>query len=93
MRQSQTQQGHRFSSDTDTEVIVHAIYNELEQGVDLLDAVRNTTRLLDGAYALGVINTADPVRLITTRHGSPLVIGLGIGENCRRLRCVVRCWR
>ncbi len=81
LRQSQTQQGHSFSSDTDTEVIVHAIYNELEQGVDLLDAVRNTTRLLDGAYALGVINTADPGRLITTRHGSPLVIGLGIGEN------------
>ncbi|MEN8177242.1 MAG: glutamine--fructose-6-phosphate transaminase (isomerizing), partial [Pseudomonadota bacterium] len=81
LRVSQTKAGHRFTSETDTEVIVHAIHDQLETGVDLLDAVRNTTRILDGAYALGVINREEPNRMIVARHGSPLVIGLGIGEN------------
>jgi len=81
LREAQKKAGHRFTSETDTEVIVHAVHDQLETGVDLLTAVRNTTRTLDGAYALGVISKQDPNRLIAARHGSPLVIGLGIGEN------------
>ena len=81
LREAQKQAGHRFTSETDTEVIVHAIHDQLKTGVDLLTAVRNTTRTLDGAYALGVISKQEPNRLIAARHGSPLVIGLGIGEN------------
>ena len=60
---------------------MHAIHDQLETGVNLLTAVRNTTRTLEGAYALGVISRQEPNRLIAARHGSPLVIGLGIGEN------------
>jgi glucosamine--fructose-6-phosphate aminotransferase (isomerizing) len=81
LRQIQQTGGYRFTSETDTEVIVHAIHDQLKTGVDLLAAVRNTTRMLDGAYALGVISKDEPNRLIAARHGSPLVIGLGIGEN------------
>jgi glucosamine--fructose-6-phosphate aminotransferase (isomerizing) len=81
LREAQKKTGHRFTSETDTEVIVHAIHDQLKMGADLLNAVRNTTRTLDGAYALGVICKDEPNRLIAARHGSPLVIGLGIGEN------------
>jgi glucosamine--fructose-6-phosphate aminotransferase (isomerizing) len=81
LRGSQKASGHKFTSETDTEVIVHAIHDQLETGTDLLEAVRNTSKTLDGAYALGVILKEEPNRLIAARHGSPLVIGLGIGEN------------
>ena len=81
LRERQREAGHRFTSDTDTEVIVHAVYDRLADGDDLLEAVRGTVAELEGAYALGVVSTRDPDRLIAARHGSPLVIGLGIGEN------------
>jgi glucosamine--fructose-6-phosphate aminotransferase (isomerizing) len=81
LRREQTVAGHRFTSATDTEVIAHAIYDELAAGQGLLDAVRNARRRLDGAYALGVIDTQDADRLVAARQGSPLVIGLGFGEN------------
>jgi glucosamine--fructose-6-phosphate aminotransferase (isomerizing) len=81
LRATQTAGGHRFTSNTDTEVIVHAIYDELAKGEGLLEAVRRTIARLEGAYALGVIDTLDTDRLVATRHGSPLVIGLGFGEN------------
>ncbi len=71
LRATQTASGHRFTSATDTEVIVHAIYDELVDGRDLLEAVRRTVNRLEGAYALGVIDTLDPDRLVATRHGSP----------------------
>ena len=81
LRAKQLQAGHRFTSDTDTEVIVHAIHDQLEQGADLLTAVRETISTLKGAFALGVITNNEPDHLIVARRGSPLVIGLGIGEN------------
>jgi glucosamine--fructose-6-phosphate aminotransferase (isomerizing) len=81
LRARQTATGHRFTSATDTEVIVHAVYDELVAGKDLLDAVRGTVACLEGAYALGVLDTRDTGHLVATRHGSPLVIGLGFGEN------------
>ncbi len=81
LRRQQEKQAHVFTSDTDTEVIVHAIYDHLQRGGDLFDAVRQTVAGLHGAYALGVIAVNEPDRLIATRHGSPLVIGVGIGEN------------
>ena len=81
LRAEQTAGGHVFTSGTDTEVIVHAIFDQLEAGQGVLDAVRNTVHKLEGAFALGVIDTQDADRLIATRHGSPLVIGVGFGEN------------
>ena len=73
--------GYEFESETDTETIVHQIHEFLEAGLPLREAVRQTCDLLEGAYAIGVISTGSPGRLITARQGSPLVIGLGEGEN------------
>jgi glucosamine--fructose-6-phosphate aminotransferase (isomerizing) len=81
LRDAQSQLGYAFTSDTDTEVVVHQVHQHLEQGMDLLQAVRATTLDLDGAYALGVIATDQPDHLIAARLGSPLVIGVGIGEH------------
>jgi glucosamine--fructose-6-phosphate aminotransferase (isomerizing) len=80
LREQQINLGYKFSSDTDSEVIVNQIYDYLDKGEDLLSAVVNTTMMLEGAYALGVINKNDPDRIIATRSASPLVIGIGIGE-------------
>jgi glucosamine--fructose-6-phosphate aminotransferase (isomerizing) len=73
--------GYEFESETDTETIVHKIHEFLEVGLSLLEAVRQTCAMLEGAYAIGVISTGSPGRLITARQGSPLVIGLGEAEN------------
>ncbi|MGD8925213.1 MAG: glutamine--fructose-6-phosphate transaminase (isomerizing) [Thioalkalispiraceae bacterium] len=81
LRLQQTQQGYEFTSDTDTEVIVHQIFeHHVVQRKDLFSAVQDTIQELEGAYALGVISKEEPGRLIATRSGSPLVIGVGIGE-------------
>jgi glucosamine--fructose-6-phosphate aminotransferase (isomerizing) len=80
LREQQTKQGFVFTSDTDTEVIVHQVYHHLDEGVDLLEAVRQTCRDMEGAYALGVVSTSEPGHLIAARRGSPLVVGIGIGE-------------
>ena len=81
LRRAQIAAGHAFTSETDTEVVVHAVYDQLAAGHGLVEAVRRTTRQLEGAYALGVIDTQDPDRLVAARFGSPLVIGIGFGEN------------
>jgi glutamine---fructose-6-phosphate transaminase (isomerizing) len=80
LREQQINLGYTFTSDTDSEVIVNQIHDYLEKGEDLLSAVVKTTNMLEGAYALGVINQNNPGRLIASRSGSPLVIGIGIGE-------------
>ncbi len=81
LRKGQQEAGYSFSSQTDTEVIVHAIHQQLDLTDDLLEAVTNTISTLEGAYALGVIAINDPDTLIVARKGSPLVIGVGIGEH------------
>ncbi|MCW8930095.1 MAG: glutamine--fructose-6-phosphate transaminase (isomerizing) [Gammaproteobacteria bacterium] len=72
--------GVKFCSQTDSESIVHLIGKNRDEGKDLLHAVLDTIKELEGAYALGVIDNKEE-RLIAARSGSPLVIGLGIGEN------------
>jgi glucosamine--fructose-6-phosphate aminotransferase (isomerizing) len=81
LRSRQMQDGFEFTSETDTEVVVHEIYRHLRSGPDLLGAVRATLLELRGAYAIGVVFSGEPDRLIAARHGSPLVVGLGIGEH------------
>jgi glucosamine--fructose-6-phosphate aminotransferase (isomerizing) len=81
LRRQLEAKGYEFESDTDTETIVHQVHEFLGDGLLLLDAVRKTTGILEGAYAIGVITTGEPKRLIAARHGSPLVIGLGESEN------------
>jgi glucosamine--fructose-6-phosphate aminotransferase (isomerizing) len=73
--------GYTFHSDTDTEVIAHLIEVFRRQGISLLDSVMAARCELQGAYALAVISPNEPDTLIVARQGSPLVIGLGIGEN------------
>jgi len=73
--------GFEFTSETDTEVVAHLICDQLNSGVELLDAVRNSVARLEGAFALGVIEQNNPDRLICARQGSPLVVGVGMGEN------------
>ncbi len=80
LRDTQKAQGYNFTTETDTEVIAHQVYHELESASSLLQAVKNTIKHLEGAYALGVISNTDENTLVTCRKGSPLVIGVGIGE-------------
>ena len=76
-------EGYVFSSQTDTEVVAHLIHraSEAQSEPCLLDAVQSILPLLHGAYALGVICSKHPDQLIAVRAGSPLVVGVGIGEN------------
>jgi glucosamine--fructose-6-phosphate aminotransferase (isomerizing) len=76
LRARQREAGYRFTSQTDTEVIVHQIDHYLDTGKDLLAAVQATVADLDGAFALGVISRDEPGRLVAARRGSPLVIGI-----------------
>ncbi len=73
--------GYEFTSQTDTEVVAHLINDLYRQSPDLLEAVRAVIPLLHGAFALGIVHVDSPDELITVRLGSPLVIGVGIGEN------------
>jgi glutamine---fructose-6-phosphate transaminase (isomerizing) len=74
-------QGYAFDSDTDSEVIAHLIESLARDGRSLLDAVRSAVKQLDGAYAIAVISRDEPDRVIGVRVGSPLVVGIGIGET------------
>ena len=71
--------GYEFSSQTDTEVIAHLI-NENDDG-DLLQAVMSSVKHIRGSYAIAVIATDEPNRVIAARQGSPMIVGLGDGEN------------
>ncbi|WP_416421637.1 glutamine--fructose-6-phosphate transaminase (isomerizing) [Pseudomonas sp. App30] len=73
--------GYVFSSDTDTEVIAHLLHHYLKTLPDLTDALKATVKELHGAYGLAAISLKQPDRLVAARSGSPLVIGLGLGEN------------
>lgn len=73
--------GHVFSSETDTEVIAHLVFEELKSASSLLEAVQKTVVQLEGAYGTVVLDKQDPERMVVARSGSPLVVGLGIGEN------------
>lgn len=81
LKAKQVSQGHNFTSETDTEVIGHAIYDELDKAQgDLFEAVTQAVKQFEGAYALGVVSVDDLGMLVAARKGSPLVIGVGIGE-------------
>ncbi|MFU8813880.1 MAG: glutamine--fructose-6-phosphate transaminase (isomerizing) [Pseudomonadales bacterium] len=73
--------GYTFASETDSEVIAHLVEHHYAQGESLLDAVRNAIQRLEGAFAIGVLAYDQPDRIVAARMGSPLVVGVGIGEN------------
>jgi len=73
--------GHVFESETDTEVIAHLVHENLKASVGLAEAVREAVRRFTGAYAIVVFDAQAPDRFVVARIASPLVIGLGFGEN------------
>ena len=73
--------GYEFLSQTDTETIVHLVHHEMRDGKSLLDALKAAIPQLHGAYGVAAIHADDPERVVCARSGSPLVLGLGIGEN------------
>ncbi len=73
--------GYEFHSETDTEVIAHLVHDNLKHGVGLAEAVREAVRRFTGAYAIVVFDAQAPDRFVVARIASPLVIGLGFGEN------------
>ncbi len=75
------QVGHKFTSDTDTEVLVHLVEEMFKYTDDLTDAVRLALKEVDGAYGIAVISVHAPDCIIVARKGSPLVIGIGDGEH------------
>ncbi|MGI9235877.1 MAG: glutamine--fructose-6-phosphate transaminase (isomerizing) [Woeseiaceae bacterium] len=74
-------EGYVFDSETDTEVAAHLVHHYLKEGLDLVEAVGKAVERFEGAYALLVVDAEDPDRIVVSRVASPLVIGLGDGEN------------
>ena len=82
LKQELISQGYIFSSDTDSEVLVHLIDRiwKSDASLDLESATRNALRHVDGAYGICVISSREPDKIVVARKGSPLVIGIGTGE-------------
>jgi glutamine---fructose-6-phosphate transaminase (isomerizing) len=73
--------GHELASETDTEVAAHLLERELDAGADLTTAMQRVCCRLEGAFTLVALDAADPSRVVAARRNSPLVVGLGDGEN------------
>ncbi|MBI4796343.1 MAG: glutamine--fructose-6-phosphate transaminase (isomerizing), partial [Deltaproteobacteria bacterium] len=73
-------EGHRFASETDTEIVSHLIVKHMHRGVDYLEAVRLTLMEIKGSYALVIVNSQEPRMLVAARKESPLILGLGEEE-------------
>ncbi|MBI1334559.1 MAG: glutamine--fructose-6-phosphate transaminase (isomerizing) [Armatimonadetes bacterium] len=81
LKQDLLADAHKFHSQTDTEVAAHVIGREYVDGVPLEEAVRRAIRKLRGAYALVVMSQSEPEKIVCVRNSSPLVLGIGEGEN------------
>jgi glucosamine--fructose-6-phosphate aminotransferase (isomerizing) len=81
LKSEQQAQGYNFTSDTDTEVIAHAIHKALETCSTLVEATQKAIKTFEGAYGIGVISPKEPGHIIATRSGSPLVIGISKKGN------------
>jgi len=81
LKNNQKKLGYEFKSETDTEVIAHAIDFEMKSCVTLIEAVQNAVKFFKGSYGLGIISSKYPDQIIATRKSSPLVIGIGKNGN------------
>ena len=81
LKDSQIKQGYKFTSDTDTEVIAHAIELAMQSNNTLLHSVQKAIKTFEGSYGLGIISPHYSNTIIATRKGSPLVIGVGKNGN------------
>ncbi|MGC4121072.1 MAG: glutamine--fructose-6-phosphate transaminase (isomerizing) [Myxococcales bacterium] len=81
LKESLKEKGHTFTSETDTEIFAHLISDEIERGKELAEAVRGALQKVKGTYALAVLYEKEPTKLVAVKNASPLVLGLGKGEN------------
>jgi glucosamine--fructose-6-phosphate aminotransferase (isomerizing) len=81
LKENLIKKGHKFTSQTDTEVIPHLIEDFLKEGYDFFTSIKKTIECIEGAYALAIINKKEPDKIIAVRLHSPLIIGLGDNEN------------
>jgi glucosamine--fructose-6-phosphate aminotransferase (isomerizing) len=81
LRQELQDAGYPFSSDTDTEVMVHLVHQLVSEGNNLFGAVRKAVKRLQGAYAIAVVSASEPGVIVGARAGSPLVLGIGFHEH------------
>lgn len=81
LKRSLKDQGYTFRSDTDTEVVAHLIDSFLKKGNELFQAVRLSLSEVNGAYGIAVVYQNEPDKIVVARKGSPLVLGIGEGEN------------
>jgi glucosamine--fructose-6-phosphate aminotransferase (isomerizing) len=75
------QKGYEFNSETDTEVIAHLIHHHFQESNNLKAAVCTTLKVLEGTYAIAILSSETPGHLLAARRGSPLIVGIGIGEH------------
>ncbi|MBE9536460.1 MAG: glutamine--fructose-6-phosphate transaminase (isomerizing) [Proteobacteria bacterium] len=81
LKEELTRSGHSFTSETDTEVIAHLVSEIFRSEDDIIKAVRKALKRVEGSYAIALILQSEPGRLIAARKASPLVLGIGEGEN------------
>ena len=81
LKQRLQKAGHEFKTETDTEVVAHLIEEKMKDGTKFVDAVKKTLKELEGHYALVMIDGTEPGTIVAAKHGPPLVVGLGEGEN------------
>ncbi|KAB2351791.1 glutamine--fructose-6-phosphate transaminase (isomerizing) [Actinomadura rudentiformis] len=81
LRAELEERGHGLASDTDTETVAHLLEEELKGGIGLAEALRRVCRRLEGAFTLVAVHASDPELVVGARRNSPLVVGLGDGEN------------
>ena len=81
LRERLSGQGRKFTSQTDTEIVAHLVDEEVQKGLGLGDAVRAALKLVHGAYAIVVLSDKHPGEIVAAKNASPLVLGLGEGEN------------
>jgi len=80
LRQKLLSEGHEFSSETDSEVLAHLIGHFYQQEKDLIVAVREALKLVEGTYGIAVITQDEPDKIVAARKGSPLILGIGSDE-------------
>jgi len=81
LKKGLTNYGYKFKSETDSEVLVHLIDNFIKKGFDLTKSVQLALHEVEGTYGLAIVYTKEPDKIIAARKGSPLVVGIGEGEN------------
>ena len=81
LREELSKKGHKFNSETDTEVIPHMIEDYMNEGLDLAEAMKEVTKRIEGTYAIVAMSTREDDKIVCTRDGNPLVIGTKSGAS------------